>query len=212
MEERQRLADVYREMGDVEIERIANEAYQLTDMAREILRTEVSRRRLDVTLQRAPQETSFEPPDSPYTQSEYLDEELRLVTARTAFSREEAATIEQALEYAGIAHFMGTENVDSVSAVTSLFEDGVAIKVREVDMNRARLALLHMDASGETEHSRTEEDESFASAVRCPRCGSDQPTLQEVVAESSSSPGQPLYCWTCETCGNEWQDDGIVND
>lgn len=48
--EQRRLQDLYQRMTDDELEAVANDAYQLTDMAREALQAEIRSRRLQIQL------------------------------------------------------------------------------------------------------------------------------------------------------------------
>jgi hypothetical protein len=49
-EERRRLAGTYAEMGEGELEKLADEAWSLTELARGALEAELSRRALEITL------------------------------------------------------------------------------------------------------------------------------------------------------------------
>ena len=44
------LGERYEQMSEEELQILANEAYELTDMARELLQAEIARRRLRMTL------------------------------------------------------------------------------------------------------------------------------------------------------------------
>lgn len=210
MEEWQRLAEIYGGMNDLELERIANEAYQLTDAAREVLRNEIFRRRLDVSLQSSPAEEHVDFPESPYTGRDDLDSELDLAVLVTVLDAEEAARVEQALEYAGIAHFLGPENVDSTTAVTTPFANGVDLKVRRADSHRAMHILRHLDESNGSA-PKPEDEENTEPSVHCPSCGS-----KDVVLENVESGGegagvlQSKYYWTCDSCEHSWSDNGLV--
>ena len=49
-QERQRLAEFYSGQMDGELEEVAGQAYDLTELARDALRAEISKRRLNVEL------------------------------------------------------------------------------------------------------------------------------------------------------------------
>ena len=49
-QERQRLAEFYSQQMDGELEKVAEQAYELTDLARQALRAEMSRRGLSARL------------------------------------------------------------------------------------------------------------------------------------------------------------------
>ncbi len=210
MEEWQRLTENYGSMSDLELERIAKEAYQLTDTAREVLRNEIFRRRLDVTLQSSPVEEQVDLPESPYIGRDDLDSELDLEVLVTVLDAEEAARIEHALESAGIAHFLGSENVDSTDAVTTPFANGVDLKVRRADFGRAAYILRQLDESSGSAHTFKDEEDADTPML-CPSCGS-----KDVVLENVESGGdgagvlQSKYHWTCDSCEHSWSDNGLA--
>src|ERR1700724_3284884 len=54
-QERMRLAEFYSQQMDGELEKVASQAYELTDLAREVLRAEMNRRGLTVAfIEQAP--------------------------------------------------------------------------------------------------------------------------------------------------------------
>lgn len=96
--ERQRLAQVYASQSDGELEQAAAQAEQLTDIAREALWTEMSKRNL-------------KPPDRESEGYELKPGFRDLVTVRSFWSLPEANLAKGILENAGIESFLFDENI-----------------------------------------------------------------------------------------------------
>jgi len=122
-QERQRLADFYSGQMDGELEKVATQAYELTDLAREALKAEIARRGLGVELVEdasviAKKELPVMPGDPPPPEPPIKDpepdgdHELRnLVTIRKFRDLPEALLAKGSLESAGIEAVLTDENI-----------------------------------------------------------------------------------------------------
>ena len=125
--ERQRLAEVYASQTDGELEQSAVQADQLTDVAREALRTEMANRGMK-TLMELPFDERGEP--------EFRD----LVTVRTFWSLPEANLAKGILENAGIEVFLFDENIVGLGWYANAVS-GVKLKVDRENAEEADRVL-----------------------------------------------------------------------
>ncbi len=98
-EERRRLTQLYSSQTDDELEQSASHADELTEVAREVLRTEMANRGLRTLIQQQQLDDPGEP--------EFRD----LVTIRSFWSLPEANLAKGILEVAGIESFLFDENI-----------------------------------------------------------------------------------------------------
>jgi len=233
-----RLAEHYRQMKDPELLVLVRGIDGLTDMARQALETEIRHRNLNPNAE--PEELSEVVPDvpeAPVDEESPYDEDRELVDLLPVWSQQDALQVQNVLDVAGIPFFMGPEKATSVAGVTSNFADGVKVKVMRIGLPWA-LQALHRDYFPEDDPTPEEPEQPKEIPVRCPRCQSTDVVFNGLVeqtpshdpdefpaAESSSQsksseagPADPdaepcqKFDWTCESCGKEWQDDGVVKE
>ncbi len=199
-----KLAETYGGMSDEELCSLAAEAYELTDLAKQALRAEITTRGLQAEMAETP------PPSDSKSEEEGpqgdLDpEELNLVCATRVWEAGEARDTMKALYDAGIPAYLGPENVEHVNEFHGSFDAGVDIRVRDVDQQRALAALAQ--APSQTDEDRSEE-EPFT--LRCPKCQSEEIMLEEFVpAPKATGYARPaMFRWRCDACGHQWEDDG----
>jgi hypothetical protein len=150
--ERRRLADFYSDQMDEELEAIAKQAYELTDLAREALRAEMSRRRLAAELVElrpvAPAPTALpgDPPEPEPLAAEVssADGELqlrRMVTIRQFRDLPEALLAKGSLESAGIEAVFTDDNIVRLDWFWSNLMGGIKLKVAPEDVEVANEIL-----------------------------------------------------------------------
>lgn len=197
------LEETYGQMADEEIESLAAQAYELTDFAKQALQHQIKSRGLKVELSEAPPASEGSGTDEP--QGDLDPADLELVHCSDVWNAEEARTIMGALYNAGVPAYIGPSLIEKVDEFHGHYEDGVEIKVRDVDRQRAyrALSLVTMPDTGESK------DDPGDYQARCPKCNSEE----IVFLELDESPSQPQpgskFHWHCDSCGNDWEDDGI---
>lgn len=212
-----RISEHYRRMTDGELLALASQTSELTPMALDALATEMSQRRLKAPPEEPaavplpePRPLEAESNESGSDEPDPYDEDRSLVQICEVWSVDDALQVQQLLDGADIPFFMGEERATRVDRVTSNFAAGVSVGVMRVGVPWAQAALQHYEPANAPEpHAEEVPDEV---PVRCPKCHSTEVVFEQLVpapaAEADRSP--PKYKWTCDSCGQEWEDDGIA--
>jgi hypothetical protein len=220
-QERRRLVDFYAGQLDGELEKVASQAYELTDLARETLRNELVRRGLGAELvETAPVAKNVvarkelpgdPPPPTPPRTEAVLDGEgeLReLVTIRKFRDLPEALLAKGSLESAGIEALLADDNVIRLDWFWSNLMGGIKLQVDQEDAEVANRILDQpipegFDVAGVGEYQQP----------HCPRCQSLDVSFKELdepVAYVSAYFGVPVpwkrRAWRCHACHAEWEE------
>jgi hypothetical protein len=217
-QERKRLAEFYSQQMDGELEKVARDATELTDIARESLRAELSRRNLSVEpLSRLPEPpTPVSPPVKlpPAELPAWLDPErpLReLITLRRFRDLPEALLAMGCLESAGIESCLVDDNMVRLDWFWSNLMGGIKLQVMREDAEAANSILDQpiaegFDVAGIGNYQQP----------RCPKCESLDINFRELdrpVAYISAYLNVPIplrrRAWRCHTCHAEWADDEV---
>jgi DNA-directed RNA polymerase subunit M/transcription elongation factor TFIIS len=197
------LVEAYAGMSEGELTSLAEQAYELTDLARQALQAEIKARSLHVELA----ETASNPPERAQeeAQGDLDPAELDLLPVGRVWDASEAQGLMKTLYEAGVPAYLGPEYAESVDDFRGNFEAGIDVQVRTVDHQRALAALAA--ASPKTD----DDTEDEPSVVVCPACKSDEVVFEELVAAASAADSAPSqkFRWRCDACGHEWEDDGI---
>lgn len=178
----QQLKENYEHMTEGELCVLAEQAYDLTDIAREALQAVLSEKGIAVRLGLDRPSPSSR---SPHSEPPYED----LVIFHWEPSIKEAGRTIKILAAAGIPSFLSLE-------------------VREDDLQRAQVALqraLDEDCADDP----TEEKEY---AILCPKCHSAKVFLKRSTSTLEASPLGVKFQWNCDACGHQWVDNGIVQE
>jgi hypothetical protein len=199
IEEWQRLAGLYREMGDIELRELAAGIDDLTEVAQQVLRDELKKRGMPETPppieNRAASNVSNDNDwDSVEDPSELADSEEvgggHEYTWKTALcecdTSKEAWQLVLALRQAGIDSWV--EKPQSAAAYPR-----VTVAADQLDQARE---VASRSIPQEIIDDLSEEAPVYQ-LPSCPQCGAADPTLEG--AEPSNS-------WHCESCGNDWTD------
>ena len=202
IDESRRLQELYAQMSEDELQALATDSSDLTDVAKEMLRGEISNRRLDIELSNtAPASESVEP------KGDFHPQDSDLVVLRRVWDMNEALQAKQALDAAGIPSYLGPENLDDVEAFKSSFDGGVDLKVWDCD-HQGALAVL-----GQALPAEPEADDSTEHFLRCPKCHSTEIVFQSLDAPADKGTAfDSTFNWSCDACGHQWKDDGIEQD
>lgn len=225
-QERRRLAEFYSQQMDGELEKVASQAYELTDIACEALKAELARRGLAGKLVEqapvipkkipaGPQPGDPPPriePEEPESEPEFeSDGEIdfkRMVTIRRFRDLPEALLAQGSLDSAGIASVLVNDNIVRLDWFWSNAMGGVQLQVEPEEVDAANKILNQpipesFDAAGTGEYQQPQ----------CPSCGSLDVSFQELnkpVAFASAYVGLPLpihrQAWRCHACNAEWED------
>jgi hypothetical protein len=225
-QERQRLADYYSRQLDGRLEKVAGEAYERSNVAKEVLRSELAKRGLSVDLaehaplpakkaprwgdppEEYPSEVSAAAQESPALNHEADGSEL--VTIRTFRDLPEALLAKGSLDSSGIQCALVDDNMVRLDWFISNLLGGIKLQVKAEDADAADDILSqplpeHFDVSGVGEYEQP----------RCPKCGSLDINFRELQSSAylSMALNVPIpfhrCAWHCHSCDVEWEADGV---
>jgi hypothetical protein len=197
--ERQRLTQVYFGMTLEELGLVVADSASLTDVARDVLKTELARRGLAVEMDDTPAD-------------EYFFEERNLVSIRRFRDLPEALLAKGSLESSGIECFLADDNMVRMDWFISNLLGGIKLAVNQDDVEAATAILDEpvpetLDVEGVGEYQQP----------RCPECQSLDVNFEQLskIAYPSAWLGLPMplhdKAWTCRSCGHKWQDQKSVD-
>jgi hypothetical protein len=139
------------------------------------------------------------------------EEERKLVELCTVYSQRDALELQRLLDVAGIPFFIGPENATGVDEVTSNFADGLKVQVMRIGLPYTYAPMSHYEPKDDPTPAGEEVPEA---PVRCPVCNSTEVVFEELAddAEDADDGTAQKFKWTCDNCGNEWEDDGVVKE
>ena len=195
-QERERVAGVYSEMSDRELERVAAAGYELSEIAHKALEAEISRRALGIAIAASPGIDVYE-----------LNE---TVTLRKFRDLPEALLAKGSLESAGIEAYLVDDNMVRIYWLYSNFLGGIKLTVHPEDVEAATEILnqpipetIEVEGVGKYEQPK------------CPECHSldvNYRELNKLVSYGSLYFGVPIplqtKAWTCHACRYEWEEQG----
>src|SRR5271169_1994853 len=195
-QERSRLVETYSRQTDAELEEVAAQAYELTDLARTTLRAELTKRGMNA-------------PVVEYPPGDELEMRQR-VTIRAFRDLPEALFAKGSLESAGIECALLDDNMVRLDWFISNLLGGVKLQVRPEDAAVAEEILSqpipeNFEVPGIGDYEQP----------RCPKCQSLEVNFQEVTpaAYVSAYLNVPIpfhrRAWRCHSCDAEWEDDGV---
>lgn len=198
-QERARLVETYRVFSDGELERIAGQAFELTDTAREVLKNELVRRGLNPEIAESPKG------DEVASRS--------WVAVRTFRDLPEALLAKGSLESADIECTLADDNMVRLDWFYSNAIGGIKLMVDRENMDVAEQVLSqpipeNFEAEGIGPYEQP----------KCPECGSLDITFQEInkpVAFVTAYFGVPVplkrKAWKCQSCDAEWEEEDAGN-
>jgi hypothetical protein len=201
-QEMQRLQERYAQMTEEELRAVADDGYELTETAQQMLQSEIRQRRLNIKL-KDKAETS-EPAAVDLPQDDFDPSNLDLVVARRVWDQAEAIQVKGILNSAGIPCFLGPDNLEDPEAFSIKFDNGLDLKIRYVDQRHAIQALQQ---SLPPDPGIENAADIFA---RCPKCHSTEIVFQDRDSQPGTEPSfDSKFNWSCDACGHKWTDDGI---
>ena len=214
----ERLTHLYAEKNDEEIQELAADFGNLTEVARQVLRDEMKKRKLgspetahnEAKKRRADDEheqPAFfgrwnQPADekgpardsvTPDPDSEQSVEYTWKTELCTCDNSEEAWQIAEVLRRAGIESW--PDRPGASFGTPSLASEEIRILVAADQLDDARTILAQPIPRDVIDQSR-EKVEDFVPPT-CPKCGAADPLLESI---------DPANTWLCENCGARWGD------
>jgi predicted RNA-binding Zn-ribbon protein involved in translation (DUF1610 family) len=202
MEEWRRLTALYSEMGEIEIQDLADQINDLTPAAQQVLRDELKKRGISgVSDTKKPADSSaavhIEPSSYRYQFSELPaeDEGSRDYTWKTPLceceTNEQVSQLAEALRRAGIDSW-----VDKPTSKFFSYNPRISVAADQLDQARLIAAQPIPQDIIDAMKADSEEPETVPE-FSCPKCGAKDPTLESV---------DPSNEWLCESCGHAWSD------
>jgi DNA-directed RNA polymerase subunit M/transcription elongation factor TFIIS len=203
-----RLAEHYRQMTDGELLDLARQRSALTDAAQQALAQEISSRKLTIPSEEPPP-LPEPPPDVPDDTVDPYAKERELIEIATLWSLRDALRLQYLLDIAGIPFYLGPQKATRVDPASN-FAGGVAVKIMRVGWPWAWQAMQNYFPKDEPPEEKVDW-ERFKVEVHCPRCRSTDVIFEQLTRQLKGADGKPSskFKWRCDSCGNEWQDDGV---
>jgi DNA-directed RNA polymerase subunit M/transcription elongation factor TFIIS len=203
-QEASRLQERYAQMTDEELQAVADEGYELTETAQQILQSAIRQRRLDIRLK---DKAAPEPSYVEVSPDDFDPSDLDLVVAQRVWDQAEAIQVKGILNNAGIPCFLGLNNLEDVNAFNINFDKGVDLKIRSIDQRHAIQALKDsLPPDPEIENAAD-------TLARCPRCHSTEIVFRSLdLQPGTDSAFDSKFNWSCDACGHQWKDDGIEQE
>jgi len=234
-----KLQELYADMSDSRIESMAENIDDLTEIAQQVLRAEIAKRGLDrqpqdaatVEIARHALQSELSDPIAPFhtpgsevdlfaSQENPVDPNGRgkvipqldphaydPVAIWVVTDSEKARQVMGILDAAGIECYLGPDNVENVDDFRDDYAAGVEIKVMKFQARFAQDGLRRTVPREPDE--KPSGDEEFSTS--CPRCNSPDVIFQGLVGSDGKDPAaKAKNSWTCDACGHQWEDDGIV--
>ena len=225
-QEKRRLSEFYAGQMDGELEKVAAEAYELTEIARGALLAEIPKRGLNVNLaehppviipkKKAEPQVSFPPPNDPPSKESHEGGEFEhrnMVTIRKFRDLPEALLAKGSLDSAGIECILVDENMVRLDWFISNLLGGVKLQVNAEDAAEAEAVLSQpipedFDVSGIGTYEQP----------HCPKCGSLDINFRETApaAYLSTAFSVPIpfrrRAWRCQACDVEWEDEADTGE
>jgi len=156
------------------------------------------------------------PDDSSNDADSAYDEDRKLFDLCTVWSVRDALKVQTILDAAGIPFLMGPEKATGVDKVTSNFSNGVGVQIMQIGLPWAGPAMRNYDPEDDPTPKQEQVDEL---PVRCPQCHSTEVVLEGRTFEGRTSEpaiaadeSSEKYQWTCDSCGHQWEDDGVAKE
>jgi hypothetical protein len=192
-DKRKQAAQLYAAMQDVELNRLADSAWSLTELGKELLRAELDLRGLKFELATVSPVATEDPSSS--------------VVIRKFRDLPEALLARGALDSAGLESFLIDESVIRMDWLWSNLLGGVKLCVKREDAEAAA-QILNQEIPEKFSFEGAEDFEQ----PRCPQCQSLTISYEDMNKPATYATafvlGLPLYIpgrrWNCENCGYIW--------
>lgn len=230
-QEWRRLHDLYAGMTEEELEAVAAEGYDLTDIAKQALNSEISRRGLNMIVRLAPPEDEEELPGD----HDFDPATLDLTDGCLVENHEQAEGVKKTLNDAGIPCYFGPDLLENVERLQ--FTEGHPVEVKILTSDSGRVIQLLKDFQSKL---LLMDDGESDVEVHCPKCNSTEvvflgfdsaaqqqggrsedsegPDSEEGTEDAEEDDSEEMFGahapdakfnWSCDACGYQWADDGV---
>ena len=196
----QQLKESYEHMTEDELGAVAEDAYDLTDIAREALQAVITEKGIAVRLK-------LEPP-APLPP----EDDEGLINFSWPDNAEDAWRWMRVLTAARIPSFLGPDNVMHLEEFQGRFDGPVSLKIRNVDRKRAYAAVKRAYARARANGWEKEPEDEKDYAVLCPKCHSVKVVLEGRDLKLADPSLAVKFQWSCDACGHQWEDEGILQE
>jgi len=204
VEEWRRLSVLYSEMGDIEIQELADQIKDLTPSAQDVLRDELKKRGLAnpteevshlPTSALSPQgaKVRWEPASYRYQFNSVPDEERESHDYTWKVPLCDCETKVEARRIAGMLQRAGIDTWIEASTKTY----GPRILVAADQLDQAQLVAAQPVPQDILDEEKELENAPQYELPTCPNCGAPDPILESV---------EPSNNWLCESCDHAWSD------
>jgi hypothetical protein len=213
VEEWRRLSTLYNEMGEIEIQELANQISDLTPVAQDVIRDEIKRRGIAAGPNGAPSDhpSDLEAPAVPLSQGQNTragsdfdssaEEALLDYTWKVGLCRceslDEAAARSEMLRRAGIDSWIQRSGSRFVVPWLEFGVGEIQINVGADQIDQARTILDQPIPQEIIDQLNEEATAPEYELPTCPKCGAPDPILESV---------EPSNNWVCESCEHTWSD------
>ena len=212
VEEWRRLSALYSEMGDIEIQELADQIKDLTPTAQNVLRDELKKRgiyagatarrpgissdaRIPTTHWHQEYDTAADP-DSDPSEDGVLDYTWKVALCRCE-SINEAAARSEMLRRAGIDSWIQRPGARFVVPWLEFGVGDIQINVGADQLEEAKSVINAPIPQDILDQIHEESATSEYELPICPNCGAPDPVLESV---------EPSNNWLCESCDHTWSD------
>ncbi len=186
----QELVTLYGSFGDNELVELGRGMADLTEMAQEALKGELTRRGLKIAPMGEPVETRVLSEDDLADMRAYAES----APAECIFDFEDERAVTAAY------YALTAEGIEAIVVSGGARSDrrGPRVVVTPKDAARAAAILLQPSA----EELKTEAEDAFAGfdLPKCPACGGAETLLESV---------DPVNQWRCDNCGHTWLEESV---
>jgi hypothetical protein len=186
----QELVTLYSSYGDDELIELGRGMADLTEMAQEALKGELTRRGLKIAVARAPVEMRVLSEDDLADMRTYAES----APAECIFDFEDERAVTAAY------YALTAEGIEAIVVSGGARPDkrGPQVVVTPKDAERAAAILSQPSA----EKLKAETEEAFAGfhLPKCPACGRAETLLESV---------DPVNQWRCDHCGHTWLEESV---
>jgi hypothetical protein len=148
----------YEHMSEGELCALAEDAYDLTEIAREALQAVISEKGITVLLRLEPPAPRRPEPPAP-RRAEPPEDDEGLISFQWPDNADHAWRWMKCLTAAGIPSFLGPDNVTHLEEFRGKFDGPVSLKIRDVDRNRAYDAVLRARAKARDDNEKKEPED-----------------------------------------------------